>query len=293
MGPPTHLGLGVVRVLLVAADDGPPLVGVVQGRDIIADDAAGAGVDEGLDAGLLAGTDDRVGAIDIDPLEEVLVVGVVDGDGGRRVDDDVGFEVLDGGQQAVLVGDVALGVGGGRVAVLLAAQVNGGDVRGGPVAEGLVDDVVAQEAVAAHDEHAAEVASRFRGHGGCEGEQGNCVVRVEVLLATSSDFRLVLNRVIFWGKLHYQSGVGADGGVSILAGVKSELQSHKGPPHPKTPHKSNNTLSRTKHPFDDTFKRCIRHYSSPNETQKYAEKKRKKQNSTAGVEPAASRFHTW
>ena len=74
------------------------------------------------------------------------------------MDDKIRLEVLDGGEEALVVGDVALAIGGGRVAVLLAAQVDGGDEGGGPGLKGLVHNVVAEEAIAANDDDAAQVA---------------------------------------------------------------------------------------------------------------------------------------
>lgn len=165
-----YLGLRVVLVLLVPADHGPPLVGVEQVRLVVADDARRARVHEGLDAARTAGSDDGGGAVDVDPPEHVLCDGALAaGDGAGGVDDDVGPQLLEEGPQARGVGDVALAVLGARAAVLVAAQVDAGDGAGGPAARGerLGDDVVAEEAVAADDEHVAEVvAAGVGGHVG-------------------------------------------------------------------------------------------------------------------------------
>lgn len=45
------------------------------------------------------------------------------------------------------------------VAVVLASQVDGGNGCGGPLGEGEVDNVVAEEAVAADDDDTAEIAA--------------------------------------------------------------------------------------------------------------------------------------
>lgn len=168
----TDLGLGVVLGLLGATDHGPPLVGIEQVGDVVADDAGRAGVDEGLDAGVLAGLDDGLRALDVDLLEDVMGdLGVV-GDGRGGVDDDVGLDLVEDGEQLLGVGDVALVVLGVRVAVAPATQVDGDDARGGPRLDELVDDVVAQEAVAADDEHLAQRASGFGHCGGLCGGGG-------------------------------------------------------------------------------------------------------------------------
>lgn len=154
-----NLGLGIILLLLVTPDDGPPLVGVVQVGGAVADDAGGAGVDERVDAGVAARVDDGLGPPHVDLVEELAGLLVVDGDGGGGVDDDVGLELLEYRRQAGGVGDVALAVDGGRVAVAVAAQVHRRHVRAGPRLQRLVDDVVAQEAVAANDEHAAQLTA--------------------------------------------------------------------------------------------------------------------------------------
>lgn len=153
------LGLGVVLGLQLTTDDGPALVGVVEVAHVVADDTGGGSVDEGLDAGLLASLNDAAGALDVNLVEESLGRLAAVDDGGGRVDDDVRADLVEEGSQAGPIGDVALAVGGGRVAVTVAAQVDRGDGFGSPLAEGDVDDVVAQEAVTADNDDAAEVAS--------------------------------------------------------------------------------------------------------------------------------------
>lgn len=165
-----YLGLRVVLGLLLAADLGPPLIRIEQIVPVVADDAGGAGVHQRLDARLLAGLDDGPGAVDIDPLEDVLGVLGVDGERRGRVDDHVGLDVLEDRRQLLAVGDVALVVGRVWIAVLDTAQVERGDGRRGPRLDGLVDNVVAEEAVAANDEDIAEGAScllLFCHGGGC------------------------------------------------------------------------------------------------------------------------------
>ena len=157
----TDLGLGVVLGLLISTDQWPPLICVKQISDIVADDTGRAGIDKSLDTCLFAGINHRLCSVDIDLFEDVVAdLGVV-GDGGRRVDDDVGLEFLNQRQQALGVGDIALAVLGGGIAVALAPQVDAEDGGGGPRLNGLVDDVVAEEAVAADDDDAAEGASRL------------------------------------------------------------------------------------------------------------------------------------
>lgn len=160
----SYLSLGVDVVLLLAPDDGPPLIGIVQVGLAVANHTRRACIYQCLDTSLLTSLDDAAGTANIDLLKELLAVDMVVGSGRGRVDHDIGLEVLDGRGQAVDVGDVALAVDGARVAVPLAAQVDDGDFRGGPGVDGLVDDMVAKEAIAANDEHAAEVASFLLGH---------------------------------------------------------------------------------------------------------------------------------
>ena len=74
------------------------------------------------------------------------------------MNDNIGLKVLDSGKELLGVGDVALAVGGGRIAVLLAAQIDGSDKGGGPGFEGLVHDVVAQEAVTTDNNDSAQLA---------------------------------------------------------------------------------------------------------------------------------------
>lgn len=167
------LGLGVVLKLLRGADDGPALVGVVEVRLEVADDARGRGVDEGLDVGVPAGVNDGARAVDVDAAKELLLHGIVAGDGRGRVDDDVGPDLVKEGGEPVGVGNVALVVGGVGAAVPVAAQVDRGDVAAAPVVEGLVDNVVAEEAVAADDEDLAQVALG----GGVGGHAGLTEVR--------------------------------------------------------------------------------------------------------------------
>lgn len=160
-----HLGLGVVLLLLHASDHGIVLVCVEQVGLVVADDAGRAGVHKGLDARLLAGLDDGLGAADIDLAEELMGRLALAADDGRRgVDDDVGPDCLQQLGQLGRVGDVALVVGGLFVDVAGASQVDGGDGLAVPRGQRLVDDVVAQEAVAADDEDVAEVSSRCAGH---------------------------------------------------------------------------------------------------------------------------------
>lgn len=154
----TYLGLGVVFSLLGASDDGEPLVGIAQVRLIIANDAGRARVDQGLDTRLLARLDNSLGAVDVDLAEQLLVDEAVAGDGRGGVDDDVRAQLLEDARQLVGVGNVALVVGCVGAAVLLAAQVDRGDVGAPPRVNGLVDNVVAEEAVAANDQDLAEVA---------------------------------------------------------------------------------------------------------------------------------------
>lgn len=151
-------------MLLVARQDGEALVRVVQVVDIVADDAGRARVDQRLDPGLLTRLNNAIGAVHVDLLEQVLGIGVIRSRGRCGVDDDVGLQLLEGGQKLLGVGDVDLLVDGARVAVLLAAQVDGRDGARGPLLEGLVDDVVAEEAVAADDEDATEVAALLFRH---------------------------------------------------------------------------------------------------------------------------------
>lgn len=75
------------------------------------------------------------------------------------MDDDVGLDVLEDGLDLFRVGDVGFVVGGGWVAVVRAAEVDYGDGAGLPAvaSQELVDDVVAQEAIAADDEDLAQV----------------------------------------------------------------------------------------------------------------------------------------
>lgn len=160
-----HLGLGVVLLLLNAPNDGIVLVRVEQVGLVVADDAGRAGVHKGLDARLLAGLDDGLCAADIDLAEELMGRLALAADDGRRgVDDDVGLDRLQQLGQLGGVGDVALVVGGLFVDVARASQVDGGDGLGVPRVQRLVDDVVAQEAVATDDEDVAEVSSRCAGH---------------------------------------------------------------------------------------------------------------------------------
>lgn len=77
----TDLGLCVVLRLLVAADDWPALIRVPQRVNSVAQNTSRAGVDEGLDAGLLAGFDDGGGTVDVHLLEEFFGQGVVGGNG--------------------------------------------------------------------------------------------------------------------------------------------------------------------------------------------------------------------
>lgn len=80
------------------------------------------------------------------------------------MDDDVGLDRLQQLGQLGGVGDVALMVGGLVVDVARASQVDGGDGLAVPRVQRLVDDVVAQEAVAADHKDVAEVSSRCTGH---------------------------------------------------------------------------------------------------------------------------------
>lgn len=160
-----HLGLGVVLLLLGASDDGIILVCVEQVGLVVADDAGRAGIHKGLDARLLASLDDGLGAADIDLAEQLMGgLALAAGHGRRRVDDDVGLDGLQQLGQLGNVGDVALVVGGLFIDVVGASQIDRGHGLGVPRGQRLVDDVVAQEAVAADDEHVAEVASRSAGH---------------------------------------------------------------------------------------------------------------------------------
>lgn len=182
-GKDADLGLRVVLGLGVAADQGPALVGVDQIALVVADDAGGAGVDEGGDAGLLAGADDGGGAVDVDLLEEV----VGDGGGGvrsrtGRVDDDVGLDILKDGEQAVGVRDVGLVVGdavGVGTAVALALEVDDRDGRGAPerLVEDLVHDMVAEETIASNHENTAEITGLLLLSGGRSGRfRGNSLL---------------------------------------------------------------------------------------------------------------------
>lgn len=156
-----HLGLGVVLLLLDASNHGIVLVGVEQVGLVVADDAGRAGVHKGLDARLLAGLDDGLCAADIDLAEQLMGrLALAADDGRRRVNDDVGPERLQQLRQLGGVGDVALVVGGLCVDVARASQVDGRDGLAVPRVQRLVDDVVAQKAVAADDEDVAEVSSR-------------------------------------------------------------------------------------------------------------------------------------
>lgn len=106
-----YLGLGIVFRLRLAPDDGVLLVRVDEVARVVAHDAGGARVDEGLDAGLLARGHDGARAVDVDPLEE----GVDDGAAAlgrrrRRVDHDVGRQPRDRLGQPVAVRDVRLHV---------------------------------------------------------------------------------------------------------------------------------------------------------------------------------------
>lgn len=154
-----YLGVGVVRVLLVAREDGVPLVRIVQIVHIIADDTRRANVDQRLHPSLLTGLNNAKGSIHVDLLEQLLSVGVIRRSRRRRVNDNIRLQILKRGQQLLGIGNVDLLVGSGRVAVLLAAQVDGGNGAGGPAGEGLIDDVVAEEAVAADDEDATEITA--------------------------------------------------------------------------------------------------------------------------------------
>lgn len=191
-------------MLLLAGKDGEPLVRIVQIVHVIANDTGRACVDQRLHASLLARLNNAIGPVHVDLLEQLLCVGVIRGGGRRGMDDNIRLQLLERGQQLLGVGDVDLLVGGGRVAVLLAAQVDGGDGGGGPAGEGLVDDVVAEEAVAADDEDATEVAALLFRHAG-ELRRGGSewMVGREAGGETGSakgDLG-VQNRLIFWGKL--------------------------------------------------------------------------------------------
>jgi hypothetical protein len=145
---------------LVTSKHRPPLIRIEQ-VPIVSNDAGRAREHQGLYPSLLAGLDHRRRAINIDLLQQIFVR-VVIRDRRGRVDDNVGLHIFEDGGETPGVGDVALVVGGVGVAVALAAEVDGGD-RLGPPVEGLVDDVMAEEAIAADDEDAAEVASFLAG----------------------------------------------------------------------------------------------------------------------------------
>lgn len=131
-GNETHLCLGVVLLLLGAAQDRPSLVSVAQITRVVANDTSRARVDKSLDVCLLAGFNDGLCAVDVDLEEELLGDGGVVGHGGCGVDDDVGGELDEEFGQLVVIGDVAFVVRGLVAAVLGAAQIDGGDARGGP-----------------------------------------------------------------------------------------------------------------------------------------------------------------
>lgn len=90
-----YLGLGVVLGLLVTANQRPSLVGVEQIRDIVADDTSRAGVDESLDACLLAGVNDSLCTVDVDLFEHIVTNLGVDSYRRGRVDDNIGLELLE------------------------------------------------------------------------------------------------------------------------------------------------------------------------------------------------------
>jgi hypothetical protein len=166
----TYLGLGVVLRLVLASDDGPPLVGVDQVRLVVADNTGRAGVDKRLHARGLARLNHGRRAVDIDLLEQRVGDGVAGlRCGGGSVDDHVRLDHLEHGGELLAVGDVRLVVLqalGLRMAVALAPQIQGGH---GAVVAGQqhLHDVVAKEAAAADHEHAAELGLGFRRHGIC------------------------------------------------------------------------------------------------------------------------------
>lgn len=155
----TDLGLRVVFRLQFAADHGVFFVRIDQVGLVVADDARGARVDEGLDAAPLAGGDDGPRALDVDLVEDLVGDGAgALGRGRGGVDDDVGAQAAERLQEAVRVGDVGLDVHdavAGRAPVPLALEIDDGDLAL-PVAQEQVHDVVAQEAAPANDENAAE-----------------------------------------------------------------------------------------------------------------------------------------
>lgn len=153
-----YLGLGIVFMLLVATNYRPALVGIAQVIVVIAHNTRRAGIHERLDAGLLARLNDGLGTIDVDLAEELLVDLTVAGYGRGGVDDNIGSQLIEDVRQLGRIGNVALVVGCVGAAVLVAAEVDRRDVGAAPRVDGLVDYVVAKEAVAANDENLAEVA---------------------------------------------------------------------------------------------------------------------------------------
>lgn len=145
----SYLGIGIVLGLLIPANHGPPLVGVDEVRNIIADDAGRARKDQGLDARLLAGLDDRPRALDVDLVEDVAVDDAVAlGQGAGRVDDDVGADLVKDGDEALGVGNVGVVVLHALAAVAGAAQVDGRHGAALVVVEEHAHNVRAQEATA-------------------------------------------------------------------------------------------------------------------------------------------------
>lgn len=146
-----YLGLGVVFALLLSSNHGPPLIGIEQIIPVIADDTGGAGIHKRLDTALLARLNHRLGTIDIDLLKDLLPDATITSHRRSSMNNNIRLHILQNEGKLLVIGDIALVVRGVVVAVLNAAEVDGGDARCGPVGERLVDDVVAEEAIAADD----------------------------------------------------------------------------------------------------------------------------------------------
>lgn len=75
------------------------------------------------------------------------------------MDNNIGLHILKDEQQLLVISDVAFVVIRARQDVSRTAEIDRGYAGGRPVLEGLLDDVVAEEAIAADDEDFAERAS--------------------------------------------------------------------------------------------------------------------------------------
>lgn len=152
------LRLGVVVGLELAFEDGPALVGIDEVSDGVTDNRGGAGVDERSDAGLAAGVNDALGALDVDFVQEGIGR-LGDGHGRGGVDHDIWLDLLEDRNDRFERGDVSVEVldaVGFGAAVACSAEIHDEHLAGIAIDE-LVDDVVTEEAAAANDDNVSKV----------------------------------------------------------------------------------------------------------------------------------------